>query len=93
MRTIALFLSALLFSGCGLVVNPSALRDLIQELAKDRASACVTAHATLYGTLTVCRSNAAQARIMYSPDKGLVLEHAGAVDAPAEPKAEAKAEK
>jgi hypothetical protein len=68
---------ALLLSGCGLVVNPNALRDMVDALAKDHASACVTAHATLYGTLTICRSNAAQARIMFSPDKGLSIEHAG----------------
>ena len=78
MRVACVLLASLALGGCGLVVNPSALRDVVEALAKDRASACVTAHATLYGTLTICRSNAAQARIMYSPDKGLSIEHAGA---------------
>jgi hypothetical protein len=68
---------ALALSGCGLVVNPSALREMVDALAKDRASACVTAHATLYGTLTICRSNAVGARIMYS-DGQLSIEHVGA---------------
>lgn len=75
-----LILASLALGGCGLVVNPSALRDMVDALAKDRASACVTAHATLYGTLTICRSNAAKARIMYSPGTGLVLEHVGTAE-------------
>lgn len=73
----ALLLMVLLLSGCGLAVNPSAVREMVDALAKDHASACITAHATLYGTLTICRSNAVGARILYSPGSGLVIEHVG----------------
>lgn len=78
MARVLAVIASLALGGCGLAVNPSAMRDMVDALAKDRASACVTAHAMLYGTLTVCRSNAAQARILYSPGQGLVLEHVGA---------------
>ena len=71
MRRTPLLLLALLLTGC------ASAADLVKALAADPASMWIEAKAVLYGTLRICRTNAAGAADLSVSDQGMRLQHRG----------------
>ena len=66
-----LLLALLALTGC------ASAADLVKALAADPASMCIEAKAVLYGTLRICRTNAAGVADLSVSDQGLRLQHRG----------------
>lgn len=73
MRRLLLCLAViLLLTGC------ASTSDIIRELAKDNASACVHLDAFVYGKATFCRTNTAGQAVIGVLDGDMQIKHSGA---------------
>lgn len=68
----AVLLAAITLTGC------TSASKLVRELAKDNASACVAATATLYGSVAACRTNTPGAAVIEAAGGGVKIQHQGA---------------
>lgn len=66
--------AALALTGCAQLVLGEPASETLKALATDRASTCLTARAVMYGSLTICRSNA-DAAIMQTDGATIGIQH------------------
>lgn len=69
-----LLLAALTLTGCA----ATNVTELVNALAKDNASACVSLNAGLYGDLAACRTNTPGAAIIEAAGGSVKIQHQGA---------------
>lgn len=69
--TALVLLVAITLTGC------VSVPDLVRQLAKDDASACIAVHAGLYGDLVACRTNAPNAALIRASSGGMEIQHRG----------------
>ncbi len=75
MRHALIAVVPLLLTGCANLVLGTDAAALVEQLARDRASGCVTVRAMIYGEAKICRTNHPDAAVLVSPDGSIAIQH------------------